>query len=214
MLRSLSQQAQTLFSGNKNGHITIYIDHIIDEKYKPFTERVTEFHDKGQQCMHAVIESFCIEEAEQFSFQRKHLQATFHIKDLSGLELNIINKTKTPLENIDKEYLITKCAAESILRLLFAKKLINNEIIAFQAQRGNSITANFDIYTAKLHMVKKPKGDSCATNDLVATVNAKFTEHQIIIYFNYASSETIANVTEIFSKHFPLVEPRMSHRNE
>lgn len=204
MLRKLSKKTHAFFSSGRlpSTHIKIYLDEVEHNKYIEPTDRIKAFHDKNDQCMHAIIEDFAITETDQIGFKRNQFQIEFHLKDMSELKVQIDTKEPMDVTMLDNEYLVCKCAAESLMKLLYQRKLISNDLISFEGSRGNHLTDQFSIHTTRLRMNNNSEGVLSTSNDLISVVQAKLLERKIFVLLNATNKNKLNEVCEVFAELF------------
>jgi hypothetical protein len=201
MLRSFSSKVSTLFSAPKR-EIKITIDEMSQQAGVPITHGIKGCHDKNDQCMHTLVASFAMESVGNDYSNKLTLQAVFYMHDTSQIECKLIFKEKLDKHEIDKDYLFAKCAAESLVRLLYNEKISQNQLVVFQAIRGSHVSNHFDLFSCKLKMNKSPVGESNTDNDVVSTVTAYVEEKKLCILFNKITPEEQERVKAIFGKLF------------
>lgn len=204
MLRRLSSKNHSFFTSGvfSRASIKIYIDEVSHDKYVEPTNRIKRFHDKNDQCMKAVVQDFAISETEQLGFKRNQFQVEFTIKDIRDLNIRYTCKDKIDYTALDNEYLVSKCVAESLVRILHKHKMVDNDLVIFEGRRGNTITDHFSLYTNRLHMTDKPQSEASTSNDLVSMVHAQLEEKKICILLNTVNEKVLADIRRIFSEQF------------
>lgn len=120
--------------------IDIYIDEIFTDESG--MEELSEFHDTDNQCMKTIIDSYSIGEMpignkldEGLYLQQLH--AELNLKNMDAIKLNIITKYDLSKIKIDKDFILTKCAMESVLKELHKQNCINNDGVFFQFRPAN-----------------------------------------------------------------------------
>ncbi len=184
MLRSVAEKLPTFFKKRGSGVISIKVDALTKPgEFSSSDSVLRAFHDAKDACMHAVISKVALlSEGPQHK-----LHAVFALPDTSEIKISLITKEVISPEAYDKDFIIAKCAAESILRNLFAKGLIESEVIAFTATRGTTQTNGYKVYTAKLFMKPSAVDSDKAKNDTIASVYAHLHAQELHIEFNVLS---------------------------
>lgn len=203
MLRKLSSKTHTFFTSGSFSlsSIKIHIDEIIHDKYIEPTNRIKRFHDKNDQCMKAVVQDFAITETEQLGFKRNQYQVEFTLKDISNLNIRYTCKDKIDYTALDNHYLVSKCVAESLVKLLYQHKIVSNDLVIFEGKRGTSMTDHFSIYSNRLEMTSHPTSNASTSNDLVSMVHAQLEDNKIFILLNTVNSAVLDEIRKIFSAH-------------
>lgn len=222
MFERYSQQSSTLFATSKR-HINVIVDKVLKNKFSDpsldKTSTIAAFHDINDESMIYIIESFIMGDIIRSFFDKSGLQATFFLKDTSNIELNLITEVEIFDKSVNKEFILTKCAAESILKLLHREGLLDKQVILFQARRGNYFSNNLRLYTSLLNMIPSPQQinppNLIATvdKDTVASVYAYLDENQITIFFNEMEPEKYEKIKSLFSNSFKAYTPTQSLEN-
>ena len=176
--------------------IDIYIDELRDRSVDTSSDSIIKsFHDQHDACMRAVITSFSIISDEVT--HKTHV--VFALPDTNSHVIRLHSKQVIAPEDTQKDFLLAKCAAESLLRKLFAHNLMLNEKVSFTATRGNSSNERFNIYTAQLHMKNHPDLNSFVISDTVDYVHAHLDKRELHISFNKMQYVLFANIVAIFA---------------
>lgn len=161
---------------------------------------VFNYEDRDDACMKALIDSFSMHEADESWSGVNKSYALFTLKDTTQVELSYYIKPNFLRAYCkDDVYVMTKCAAESILRKLFSAKLLHNNTVAFSSTKNDS---DQDAITTKLRMKMYATGEPDKENDTVSFVTAQLDVKEIRIYFNNLTAYQRIHIKDELSKSF------------
>jgi hypothetical protein len=204
MQRTFPNRLRTLFSGTDSDTIKIYIDEISHDKTIQPANRPLVFHDKAEHCMKRLIKGCTLLNVESQSTNQTHPQIVLHLNDIHPLKMKLVTAEKLVADDYDKAYLFTKCAAESVVRLLYDAKLLFNDLVVFQAIRGGTSSNHFDIFSGKLRMTAKPLAQANTGNDTVSMVTAYVEEGKICIDLNKVTKQVQDDIMRVLSEAFNI----------
>lgn len=185
------------FSESKETNKTITI---IDEDNK--FSFLANWHDKDNECMKSIINSFYMGDIELHSGHHVGgMQIRFNLKCLDNIFVKIISQREN-FSREDKDFILTKCAAESILKILYQEKCFKRDAVMFQSR-----DKAFNISTAILVMNPRTdqRYDVSLKGDVISNAYAYLEEGWLCIKLNEINSDQEKNIRKVLSSLFKEV---------
>ncbi len=110
-------------------------------------DEYVDIHDENDACMRTIISSFTFGDLTPKNNPQLYIsgkQIVFHLNDLDNISINLSSDDLAKY-NVSKDQLLTQCAAESILKLLYPNDCVQKDIVIFQCRTGNLWEENFNI---------------------------------------------------------------------
>lgn len=170
----------------------------------------TTIHDKDDACMNAIIDSFYQGDIYNTNHPGLYIQGQQAVFDLANLDLfdiNFIGEADIIPVDTDKEFILTCCAVESILKKLYANDCVKKDAVNFQARRGNHFDGNLEISRITTIMLNPDKSeddeiDMSFKKGLISHTYAYLEEKRICIFFNPMSQQQNNTIKSILNSLF------------